>query len=390
MRAICWNGVNDLRCETIPDPAIESPRDVIVKVALSSTCGSDLHFIHGIMPNMRDGDVLGHEFCGEVVEVGSAVTHVKKGDRVVVPSIISCGDCWYCNQGEYEACDNGHPDEHGVQEKLIGYTTAGFYGCSHTYGGFAGSHAEYIRIPYGDVGCFKIPDGLSWSQALFISDAVPTAWMGAEFADIQPGETVAVWGCGAVGLLAQQSALLMGAGRVIAIDQVPERLARARDTVGAETIDFSQDHEVSEILKEMTGGRGPDRCIDAVGMEAQGHGVTGAYDKVKQKLHLATDRGEALRQAMLSVRKAGTLSILGVYFMMDKFPLGMLVNKNITVRAGLQNGHKYIPRLLEMAQDGRLDASWLDTHRFPLSDPMGAYDMFRNKEAGCLRAVFEP
>lgn len=390
MRAICWNGVNDLRTETVPDPTILNARDVIVRVTLSSTCGSDFHFIHGIMPNMREGDILGHEFVGEVVETGRDVNNVRKGDRVVVPSIISCGNCWYCGQEEYEACDNGHPDEHGVQEKLVGYTTAGFYGCSHTYGGFAGSHAEFIRVPYGDVGCFKIPDGLTDSQALFISDAVPTAYMGAEFAGIQKGDTVAVWGCGGVGLLAQQCAYLMGAGRVIAIDQVPERLALASDKVGADVINFSEVEHVHEALREMTGGHGPDRCIDAVGMEAQGSGLLGAYDKVKQKLHLATDRGEALRQAMLSVRKAGTLSILGIYFIMDKFPLGMLINKNVTVRTGLQNGHKYIPRLLELAQEGKLDASYLDTHRFSLEDPMRAYEQFRSKEGGCVRAVFAP
>lgn len=390
MRAICWNGVNDLRTETVPDPTILDPRDVIVKVSLSSTCGSDLHFIHGIMPNMREGDILGHEFIGEVVETGRDVSNVRKGDRVVVPSIIACGNCWYCEQSEFEACDNGHSDEHGVQEKLIGYTTAGFYGCSHTYGGYAGSHAEYIRVPYGDVGCFKVPDGLTDPQALFISDAVPTAYLGAEFAGIEPGDTVAVWGCGAVGLLAQQFAYLMGAGRVIAIDRVPERLAIARDRIGAEIIDFSQVEHVNQTLKEMTNGRGPDRCIDAVGMEAQGSGIMGAYDKVKQKLHLATDRGEALRQAMLSVRKAGTLSILGVYFLMDKFPLGMLINKNVTVRAGLQNGHKHIPRLLELAEAGTLDASFLDTHRFSLEDPMKAYEQFADKKDGCVRAVFAP
>lgn len=389
MRALCWNGVNDLKTETVPDPKIEHPRDVIVEVALSSACGSDLHFIHGIMPTMKQGDVLGHEFMGRVVETGSGVSKWRKGDRVVVPSIISCGECEYCKAGKWNACTVSNPNAK-LQEPLFGFPTAAFYGCSHSYGGFAGSHAKYIRVPFGDVGCFAVPDGLTDEQALFISDAAPTALMGAEFCNIEPGDVVAVWGCGAVGLLAQSFALMLGAGRVIALDSVASRLAIARDKVGAETIDVSKVDDVVDELKKLTAGKGPDRCIDAVGMEADGTGLMGLYDKVKQTLHLATDRGEALRQAMTACRIGGTLSVLGVYFLMDKFPVGTMINKNLTVRAGLQNGHQHIPRLLELAQKGAFDASYLVTHRFSLEDGARAYEVFEKRQDGCLRPVFVP
>lgn len=388
MRALCWNGVNNLKTETVPDPSIQHPRDVIVKVTLSSTCGSDLHYIHGILPTMEKGDILGHEFVGEVVAVGAEVSSLKIGTRVVVPSIIACGDCWYCKQGQWSLCDRSNPNPH-LQEPLLGYPTCAFYACSHMYGGFPGSHANFIRVPFGDLGCFKIPDGLTDAQALFISDAAPTALLGAEMCDIQPGDAVAVWGCGAVGLLAQQFAFLLGAEQVIAVDQVAARLATAKEKIGCETVDFSKE-DVFEVIKEKTNGRGPDRCIDAVGMEAQGTGIAGVYDKVKQVLHLETDRGEALRQALKCCRKGGTLSILGVYFVMDKFPLGLIINKGITVRGALQNGHRHIPRLLELTESGKLDASYLATHTFSLEDGEKAYDIFKNKEDGCIRAVFAP
>lgn len=387
MQALCWNGVNDLKTETVPDPDIKHPRDVIVKVTLSSVCGSDLHFIHGILPTMKAGDILGHEFVGEVVEVGADVSNLKIGARVVVPSIIACGDCWYCQQGQWALCDRSNPNPE-LQVPLLGYPTCGFYGCSHMYGGFAGSHATFIRVPFGDIGCFAIPDGMTDAQALFISDAAPTAYLGAELCEIQPGDTVAVWGCGAVGLLAQQFASMMGARRVIAIDQVASRLAVAKSN-GCETVNFANE-DVFEVIKEKTQGRGPDRCIDAVGMEAQGTGIAGVYDKVKQALHLETDRGEALRQALKTCRKGGTLSILGVYFVMDKFPLGLIINKSLTVRAALQNGHRHVPVLLEMTAAGKLDASYLATHTFSLAEGAKAYELFKNKEDGCLRAVFQP
>jgi threonine dehydrogenase-like Zn-dependent dehydrogenase len=389
MRALCWNGVNDLRVETVPDPEIANPRDVILKVTMSTTCGSDLHFIDGYLPSMREGDIIGHEFMGEVVEVGKDVTKVKRGDRVVVPSFISCGRCWYCDHHLYSLCDNTNPNPE-LQEPLLGYPTAGIYGYTHAFGGYAGSHAEYIRVPHADVDCFLVPEGIPDEQALFLSDAAPTGYMGADFCNIQPGDTVAVWGCGGVGLMAQQSAYLLGAERVIAIDRFPERLAMARDHAGAETIDYSAVDSVIETLREMTGGRGPDACIDAVGMEAHGSSALHVYDRVAQALRIQSDRGEALRQAIVACRKGGTLSILGVYGVMDKFPVGVLINKGMTVRTAQQHGQHYVPRLLEHAAKGELDPSYLMTHRLPLEEAARGYEMFKHKEDGCVRAVFIP
>lgn len=388
MRALVWNGVNDLRVETVPDPEIVSPKDVILRITMSTTCGSDLHFIDGFIPTMREGDVIGHEFMGEVVEVGSEVKKVKKGDRVVVPSFISCGNCWYCQQDLYSLCDNTNPNAE-LQEPLLGYPTGGIYGYTHAFGGYAGSHAEYMRVLHADVGCFKVPEGLPDEQVLFLSDAGPTGYMGADFCNINPGDTVAVWGCGGVGLMAQRSAYLLGAERVIAIDRLPERLKMARENAGAETLDYTMDN-ILEALKEMTGGRGPDACIDAVGMEAHGTGVGYAYDRVKQALRMETDRGTALREAILACRKGGTLSILGVYGLMDKFPVGVIMNKGMTVRTAQQHGQAYMPRLLEHAVKGELDPSFLATHRFSLEDSPRGYEMFKNKEDGCVRAVFVP
>jgi threonine dehydrogenase-like Zn-dependent dehydrogenase len=389
MRALCWNGVNDLRVETVPDPTIVNPRDAILRVTMSTTCGSDLHFIDGYIPTMRAGDVIGHEFMGEVVEVGPEVKKVKKGERVVVPSFITCGQCWYCQHDLFSLCDNTNPKSE-LQEPLLGYPTAGIYGYTHAFGGYAGAHAQYVRVPFADNDCFKVPDGLPDEQVLFLSDAAPTGYMGADFCNIQPGDIVAVWGCGGVGLMAQQSAYLLGAERVIAIDRFPERLQMAREHADAETIDYTAVDSVLETLKEMTGGRGPDACIDAVGMEAHGTGLQHAYDKVKQLLHLETDRGEALRQAILACRKGGSLSILGVYGLMDKFPIGDIMNKGLTVRSAQQHGQKYVPRLLEHAVRGELDPSYLMTHRFSLEDAPRGYEMFKKKEDGCVRVVFTP
>lgn len=389
MRALCWNGVNDLRVETVPDPEIVNPRDAVLKVNLSTTCGSDLHFIDGYIPSMREGDVIGHEFMGEIVETGRDVSNVKKGDRVVIPSFIACGDCWYCQHQFYSLCDNTNPNPE-LQEPLFGNSTGGCFGYTHAFGGYAGSHAEYIRVPYADTGCFQVPDGVPDDQALFLSDAAPTGYMGADFCDIEPGDIVAVWGCGGVGLMAQQSAFLLGAERVIAIDRLPERLQMARDHVGSETIDYTAVDSVVDTLKEMTGGRGPDACIDAVGMEAHGTGIDYAYDRVKQALRLETDRGQALRQAIIACRKGGVLSILGVYGLMDKFPIGVVMNKGLTVRTAQQHGHKYLPRLLEHAQRGELDPSFMATHRMSLEEAPRGYEMFKNKEDGCVRAVFAP
>jgi threonine dehydrogenase-like Zn-dependent dehydrogenase len=387
MRALCWNGVDDLRVETVADPSILNPHDAIVKVRLTTTCGSDLHLIDGLIPTMREGDVLGHEFMGDVVEVGSAVAKVKRGDRVVVPSFVACGQCSYCRHDLYSLCDTSHPKPE-LQEPLLGYPTGAVYGYSHAFSGYAGSHADYIRVPFADTDCFIVPDGVSDDTALFLSDAAPTGFMGADFCDIQRGDTIAVWGCGGVGLMAQQSAMILGAERVIAIDRYPERLAQA-EAFDAIALDYTK-VDIVEALKDLTGGRGPDACIDAVGMEAGGTGLQQAYDRVKQALYLETDRGAALRQAMLAVRKGGILSILGVYGMMDKFPLGLLMNKGVTVRTAQQHGQAYVPRLLEHAQRGELTPAVLATHYFSLEDSPEGYHMFKHKEDGCVRAVFRP
>ncbi len=389
MRALCWNGVNDLRVERVPDPGIVNPHDAILRVTMSTTCGSDLHFIDGYIPTMRAGDVIGHEFTGEIVETGREVKKVKKGQRVVVPSFICCGQCWYCQHDLWSLCDNTNPNAE-MQSAVLGYPTAGIYGYTHAFGGYAGAHAEFVRVPHADVDCFPIPEGLRDEQVVFLSDAVPTGYMGADFCDIKPGDTVAVWGCGGVGLMAQKSAFLLGAGRVIGIDRFPERLRAAREKVGSETIHYEQVDSVLEALQEMTGGRGPDACIDAVGMEAHGTGMQYKYDRAKQALHLHTDRGDALREAILACRKGGTLSILGVYGVMDKFPVGVMMNKGLTVRTAQQHGQKYVPRLLEHTVRGELDASFLATHRYSIEDGARGYEIFKNKEEGCLRVVFAP
>ena len=389
MRALCWNGVNDLRVETVPDPVLVNPRDAILKVRLTTTCGSDLHFIDGYLPTMREGDIIGHEFMGEVVEVGPEVRRVKRGQRVVVPSFISCGSCWFCDRKEFSLCDNTNP-HWAMQEPLLGHATAGIYGYTHAFGGYAGSHATFIRVPHADIGCFEVPEQVSDDDALFLSDAGPTGFMGADFCDISPGDTVAVWGCGGVGLMAQQSARVLGAGRVIGIDRLPERLAMARDIVGSEIIDYSAVDSVPDTLREMTGGRGPDACIDAVGMEAHGEGLLHAMDRAKQALHLVSDRGQALREAIHACRKGGVLSILGVYGLMDKFPVGVIMNKGLTVRTAQQHGQRYVPRLLELAANGELSTRFLMTHRMPLEESVRGYEMFKKKEDGCVRAAFVP
>ena len=357
MRALCWMGVNDLQVRDVPDPRIVNPHDAILKVRLTTTCGSDLHLLGGYIPTMREGDVIGHEYMGEVVEVGPEADGLRAGDRVVVPSFLGCGRCWFCDHGEWSLCDNTHPKPE-LQEPLLGYPTGGIPGYSHAFGGYAGSHAEYIRVPHAAVNCFKVPDGIGDEQALFLSDAVPTGYMGAE--------------------------------RVIAIDRLPERLALAREKAGSETIDYAQTDSVLEALKEMTGGRGPDACIEAVGMEAHGTGAQYAYDRVKQALHLHTDRGSALREAAMACRKAGTLAVVGVYGVIDKFPFGVIMNKGLTIRTAQQPGQRYMPRMLEHVQNGELDPSFLITHRMPLEDAARGYEMFKDKEDGCVRAVFAP
>lgn len=393
MKALCWNGVNDLRVERVPDPAILNPRDAIVRVTLSSVCGSDLHLIDGFMPTMRAGDIIGHEFLGEVVDTGREVLSLKRGDRVVTTSIIGCGECWYCKHDAWSLCDNSNPNP-VYEETAYGHVTAGIYGYSHALGGYAGSHAEYIRVPYADRNCFPVPEGISDEQAVFCSDAVPTGYMGADMANIQPGDTVAVWGAGGVGLMAMRAAYLLGAERVIGIDRVPERLELAQMRIRAETLDYTKVN-VYDALLAMTGGRGPDVCIDAVGMEAdasyEGAGLEGAYDRAKQAVGLESDRPMVLRQMIRCCAKGGTISVLGVYGgFIDKFPMGAAMNKALTFRMGQQHGQRYVPRLFEHISRGELDPSWLLTHRRPLDDGADAYRMFKTKEDHCLRVVFAP
>jgi len=333
--------------------------------------------------------VFGHEFMGEVVEVGPEVARTAVGDRVVVPSFIACGSCWHCEREQYSLCDTTNPNA-ALQQPVLGYPTGGIYGYTHPFGGYQGSHAQYIRVPFGDVNCFRVPDGVSDVQALFVSDAVPTAFMGADFCDITPGDTVAVFGAGGVGLMAAASARLLGAERVIVVDRLPERLALASGRVDAETVDYTAVDSVQETLREMTGGRGPDAVIEAVGMEGHGTGVQQVYDRVKQAVRLETDRATALREAILACRKGGVVSLLGVYGVTDKFPTGMLINKGLTLRSAQQHGQRYVPRLLEHVARGELDPSFLMTHDMPLEDAVRGYQLFKDKEDGCVRAVFRP
>jgi threonine dehydrogenase-like Zn-dependent dehydrogenase len=389
VKAICWMGVNQVSVEDVPEPEILSSRDAIVRVTASSVCGSDLHLIDGYLPGMREGDVLGHEFTGEVVEVGSEVRKVRPGDRVVVGSFIGCGGCQYCQEELWSLCDNSNPQPL-AQEKLWGHAIGGVYGYTHTTGGFPGSHAELIRVPFADNNAFRVPDGLSDEQVVFASDALPTGWMGAEMCNLWPGSVVAVWGCGAVGQAAIRAAYLLGAERVIAIDRLPERLAMTERYTGAQTLNY-EEVDVLEALRETTGGRGPDACIEAVGMEAHGTGPQYAYDRAKQALRLHTERGVTLRQAILACRKGGTVSIIGVFGgYLDKMPIGAAMNKALTFRMGQQHGQRYIPMLLDRIARGEIDPRYLATHSLPLEDGPLGYEMFKHKQDGCVRAVFHP
>jgi threonine dehydrogenase-like Zn-dependent dehydrogenase len=386
MKAVCWTGVGKVRVETVPEPSLLNPRDAIVKVRATTICGSDLHLYDGYIPAMLQGDILGHEFMGEVVEVGREVKNLRPGDRVIVPSVISCGECFFCKRSEFSLCDNTNPKP-GMAEKLWGHSTCGIFGYSHLVGGYAGSHAEYVRVPFADVGPRKVPAGLGDEQALFISDAFPTGFMGADLCGIEPGDTVAVWGCGAVGLFAMKSAWLLGAGRVIAIDRLADRLTVARDRCQAEVLDYTRVNVV-EALKELTGGRGPDACIDAVGMEAHETGLEGAYDRVKQAVRLETDRPYVLREAIQACRKGGVISIMGVYGgLVDKFPLGSAMNKGLTFRMGQMHAQRYMDRLIGYVERGEVDPSFVVSHRMPLEAAPQAYDMFKHKKDQCLRVV---
>jgi threonine dehydrogenase-like Zn-dependent dehydrogenase len=389
MKALCWHGTNDVRVDTVPDPQIINPRDAIIKITSTAICGSDLHLYNGFNPTMKPGDILGHEFMGEVVELGSAVKNVNIGDRVVVPFTISCGSCFFCNRDLWSLCDNSNPNAWMV-EKIMGYSPSGLFGYSHLTGGYAGGQAEYARVPFADTGLFKIPDELTDEQVLFLTDIFPTGYMAAENCDIQPGDTVAIWGCGSVGQFAIKSAYMLGAERVIAIDRVPERLKMAKEQSGAEVINY-EEVDAGEALKEMTGGRGPDSCMDAVGMEAHGTGLDGFYDQAKQALRLETDRPTALRQAIVACRKGGTVSVPGVYTgFVDKMPMGAFMNKGLTMKTGQTHVHRYFRPLLERIQKGEIDPSYIITHRMKLEEAPHGYEIFKHKKDDCIKIVLKP
>jgi threonine dehydrogenase-like Zn-dependent dehydrogenase len=388
MKAVCWHGKNDVRVENVPDPSILNPRDAILKITSTAICGSDLHLYDGYIPTMQKGDILGHEFMGEVVDKGPEVKNLNKGDRVVIPFTIACGHCFFCNRDMWSLCDNSIPDGKLV-EKAYGHTPSGLFGYSHLLGGYAGGQAQYVRVPFADTAALKIPEGLTDKQVLFLTDIFPTGYQAAEYCNIQPGDTVAIWGCGPVGQFAIRSAYMLGAERVIAIDRVPERLAMAREGK-AETINY-EEIDAGEALKEMTGGIGPDSCIDAVGLEAHGTGLDAFYDKAKQSLRLETDRPTALRQAIVACRKGGTLSIPGVYGgFVDKFPLGALFSKGLTVKTGQTHVHKYLKPLLDRIQNGDIDPTFVITHEMSLEEAPRGYEIFKHKRDNCIKIVLNP
>jgi threonine dehydrogenase-like Zn-dependent dehydrogenase len=390
MKANCWMGKRDVRVETVPDPKILNRKDVIVKITSSAICGSDLHLYNGFVPTMESGDVLGHEFMGEVVEVGPDVKELHQGDRVVVPFPIACGTCLACSDGLFSCCENSNPNA-WIAEKMWGHSISGVFGYSHMLGGFAGGQAQYARVPYADVGPIKVPEELDDEKVLFLSDILPTGYMGAEMCDIKPGHVIAVWGCGPVGQFAIASARLLGAERVIAIDHVPFRLQMARQKAGAdEVLNFNQ-VDVHDALSELTGGRGPDACIDATGLEAHGPMLQYAYDRAKQALMLETDRPIALRQAIMSCRNGGIVSVIGVYGgFIDKFPMGSLMNRSLTIKAGQCHVHRYMKPLLERIRKGEIDPRFVITHRLPLEKAPEGYSLFLNKYNDCMKVVLKP
>ena len=389
MRAITWHGRHDVRVDTVPDPEIVNPRDAIIRISSTAICGSDLHLYDGYIPTMRQGDILGHENMGEVVEVGPR-SNLKIGQRVVIPFTISCGSCFHCKKQLYSACDNANPATTGdMSETLYGYPMGAAFGYAHLTGGYAGGQAEYLRVPYSDVGPVVIPDGLADDQVLFLSDILPTGWMAAENAEIEDGDTVAVWGCGPVGLFAIESAFAMGAYRVIAIDHYPRRLELAKQ-LGAEVLNY-HDTDIREALLEMTGGIGPDACIDCVGMEAHGFAADNLADAVKQKVGVGADRAHVLRQAILACRKGGRVSIPGVYGgLADKFPTGALMEKGLQVRTGQTHVHKYARMLLEKIEQGELDTTFLISHHLPLEDAAEGYRNFHDKQDEWTKVILRP
>jgi threonine dehydrogenase-like Zn-dependent dehydrogenase len=391
MRATCWSGRNTVEVEHVPDPEILTDRDAIVKISSTAICGSDLHLYDGYVPTMTKGDILGHEFMGEVVEVGKGVGNLAVGDRVVVPFPIACGNCGMCAKGLFSVCENSNPNA-GMAEKLWGHAPAGIFGYSALTGGYAGGQAEYARVPFADVGPIKIEnDDLTDDQVLFLSDIFPTGYMGAELCDIQPGDVIAVWGAGPVGLFAIASAIMLGAERVIAIDRFDYRLDKAREAGATDVVDYEQ-VEVPVVLKELTGGRGPDACIDCVGLEAHdAHGVLHAYDRVKQAARLETERPHAIREAIMSCRNGGTVSIMGVYGgFIDKFPIGSVMNRSLTIKSGQAHVHRYLRPLLQRIENGEIDPSFVVSHHLPLDDAPKGYELFKHKQDNCTKVVLKP
>jgi len=387
MKATCWMGRNTVEVDDVPDPKILNDRDAIVRVTSTAICGSDLHLVDGYVPTMKRGDIMGHEFMGEVVETGKGVANLNEGDRVVVPFPISCGACWACENELFSLCENSNPNAR-LAEKLFGFPTAGIFGYSHLTGGFAGGQAEYVRVPFADVGPIKIENGVPDETVLFLSDILPTGYMGAEFCEIKGGEVIAVWGAGPVGQFAAASAKLLGADRVILIDRFGYRLRIAQENLDVESLNYEDVDSVPETLKELTGGRGPDACIDAVGLEAHYHGPAYAYDRVKQALRQETERPFALREAIMSCRNGGIVSVIGVYGgFMDKFPIGAVVNRSLTIRSGQTHVHRYMRPLLRRIENGEIDPSFIITHRIPLEAAAEGYAMFTNKEDDCLKVV---
>jgi threonine dehydrogenase-like Zn-dependent dehydrogenase len=388
MKATCWMDKNKIEVREVPDPRIGNPRDAIVRITSTAICGSDLHLYDGVIPTMKTGDILGHEFMGEVVEVGSAVMNLKVGDRVVVPFPISCGNCFSCQHGLFSCCENSNPNA-WMAEKMWGHSPAGIFGYSHMLGGYAGGQAQYARVPFADVGPIKVPYGISDEKVLFLSDIFPTGYMAAEACDIHPGDIIAVWGCGPVGMFAIASAFLLGAERVIAIDRFPYRLQMAREKTGAETINY-EEVDVLDTLREMTGGRGPDACIDAVGCEGHAPGFHGAYDYAKQAVRMETDRPPSLREAILACRNGGTVSVPGVYGgFLDKIPFGSAMNRSLTFKMGQTHVQRYMKPLLDRIVNDEIDPSFVITHVLPLEDAPRGYRMFRDKLDNCEKVVLK-
>ena len=389
MKALVWHGTNDVRVEQVPDPRILNPRDAIIKVTSTAICGSDLHLLDGFIPTMKAGDILGHEFMGEVVEVGKGNRKLRVGDRVVVPFTIACGSCFFCERQLWSLCDNSNPNASMV-ETLYGYSGSALFGYSHMYGGYAGGQAQYARVPYSDVGPMKVPDSLEDEQVLFLTDIFPTGYMAAENCNIQPGDIVAVWGCGPVGQMAIASALMLGAEKVIAIDCVPTRLRMASRLGAVETVNFDNE-DVFDRLKQLTAGRGPDSCIEAVGLEAHGATLDAYYDRVKSAAFMATDRPTALRQAIHACRKGGTVSIPGVYGgFLDKMPIGAAFGKGLTFKMGQTHVMKYLRPLLDRIEMGQIDPSFVITHRLPIDEAADAYKLFRDNKDECIKVVLKP